>query len=372
MISPENIIKTFKKNKINFFAGVPDSTLKGFITQLTQTKGVIVRESFNEGNAVASAIGYNISSSKIPLVYMQNSGLTNALNPLLTLAEKKPLYSIPMIFLIGLRGVKGVTQKDKKQDEPQHASIGPVTQKILKTLKIKTIILNAKNFNKQIKSSIAYVKRNSCPVAIIIKRGIISFNGTLEKTKIFKYKRYDYLKTLFEIKNKRDIIVATTGYSAREIYSLAENKDKNHSKIFYSVGAMGHASQISAEIAYFSKKNKKVFMIDGDGAALMHLGSIPMIGKLKKINLVHIIVNNRAYESTGNHYMSNSKFSFKKMFKISGYDKYYVVKDLKEFKKIILKKNKGKIGIEILVDVGTINSLPRQAHPYILKKQFKF
>ena len=113
-------------------------------------------------------------------------------------------------------------------------------------------------------------------------------------------------------------------------------------------------------------------MIDGDGAALMHLGSIPMIGKYKNINLVHIIINNQVHESTGNHNTSNQSFSFKKMFEISGYKKSFVVKDLKSFANVIDKNKKGKIGIEVLVKPGTINSLPRQKSPYELKKEIKF
>ena len=153
MIEPKNIIKCFKKNRIKFFSGVPDSTLKGFITELMSEKGVILRESVNEGNAVASAIGYNLTTSKIPLVYMQNSGLSNALNPILTLAEKKPLYSIPMVLLVGWRGTKGVSSALNKKDEPQHSKIGPDTNKILKALKFKTIILSKSSYKKQIKLS---------------------------------------------------------------------------------------------------------------------------------------------------------------------------------------------------------------------------
>ena len=373
MIQPKNIIKILKDKGIKFFAGVPDSTLKGLISELMITKGIILRESFNEGNAVASAIGYNISTSKIPFVYMQNSGLTNALNPFLTLAEKKPLYSIPMIFFIGWRGFKGASNKAAKQDEPQHSSIGPVTPNLLKVLKIKTVILDEKKYKKQISGAVIYAKKNSRPIAFLVKRKLLKMYEP-KKTKKIKteFKRIDFLKSLFQIKNKNDILVGTTGYSAREIYALTENTTKNHSKTFYSVGAMGHASQISAELAYFSKIKSRVLMIDGDGAAFMHLGSIPMIGKLKKINLVHIIVNNQTHESTGNHNTSNINFSFKKMFEISGYDQSYVVKNPKDFNKIIQRHKKGKIGIEILVNSGTLGELPRQKEPYILKKIFKF
>lgn len=374
MIKPKNIIKCLKKNRIKFFSGVPDSTLKGFITELMSERGVILRESVNEGNAVASAIGYNLTTSKIPLVYMQNSGLSNALNPILTLAEKKPLYSIPMVLLVGWRGTKGVSSALKKKDEPQHSKIGPDTNKILKALKFKTIILSKSAYKKQIKLACNYAEKNSCPVVILVKRRLIEmYEPKMKKTKL-KYFRYDFLKILLKIaKKEKSVIVGTTGFSSREMYDIEEKGDKDHSKMFYCVGAMGHASQISAEIASFKKiKNSRVFMIDGDGAALMHLGSIPMIGKYKNINLVHIIINNQVHESTGNHNTSNQSFSFKKMFEISGYKKSFVVKDLESFANVINKNKKGKIGIEVLVKPGTINSLPRQKSPYELKKEIKF
>ena len=218
-------------------------------------------------------------------------------------------------------------------------------------------------------------RKKSQIVAILIKRRLVDqYEPKLVKTK-FKYKRFDYLNELLKQKKSGDNFFATTGFSARELYFLNEKNLIGHSRSFYCVGAMGHASTIASELANFQnkKKGKRTFIIDGDGAALMHLGSMTIIGKTKNKNLVHIIFNNRIHESTGNHPISNENFNFKKMFELCGYKNTFEVNNLKKFN-LILKKGflQGPTGIVVNVKPGTINQLPRQDSPKILKKLLNF
>ena len=335
-------------------------------------KKITHRIAVNEGVAVGSAIGYFMATKNVPLVYMQNSGLTNALNPILTLSK---LYSVPMVILIGWRGFPGLGAKGKKPDEPQHLHIGPATKDLLAAAKLSTIILSEKNYEKQLKNAVNIARKKQKIVTILIKRRIVNqYEPKIVKSR-FKYKRYDFLKELIKHKKSKDNFVATTGFSARELYFLNEKNQIGHSKSFYCVGAMGHASIIASELANFlNQSNKKrTFIIDGDGAALMHLGSITITGKYKNKNLIHIIFNNRIHESTGNHPISNENFNFKKMFDICGYKKTYEISSINKFNLILKKKFlQGPIGIVINVKPGTIKNLPRQDSPKILKKFLKF
>ncbi len=372
MINPKEFLRLFIKEKIRFYTGVPDSTLKGFITELMSSKKISHRIAVNEGNAIGSAIGYHLATSKVPLVYMQNSGLPHAINPILTLSK---LYSIPMIIIIGWRGYVGVGPKGKRKDEPQHINIGPSTKSLLASCKLTTIVLNRKHYKKQIKMAVKKAKRKSKTVVILMKRRIIDqYEPRIARTK-FNFKRYDFLELLIKNRKRNDNFVATTGFSARELYYLNEKFKIGHARSFYSVGAMGHAAIIASELTNFQKKSKKnrTYIIDGDGAALMHLGSMTITGKMKNKNLVHIIFNNRIHESTGNHPVSNENFNFKKMFKICGYKNSYEINDLKRFKSILKKTSlKGPVGLVINIKPGTISNLPRQDSPKILKKALNF
>ena len=372
MIDPKKIIKIFNKKKINFFAGVPDSTLKSFISELNTNKKIKHVVSVNEGSSVASAMGYYLSTKKTALVYMQNSGIGHALNPILSLCNYK-MYSLPLILLIGLRGEKGYGKEGIKKDEPQHELVGPTTISILKAAKIKTTVLNKKKYFFQINKVCNEVKKNSSIQAIIVKRGLIQSYKTKKNDR--GPKRFDYLSYLLAHRKKNDIYVCSTGFSAREVYYLNEYYKYGHSKTFYCVGAMGHGSTIAKEIAQI-KKTKRVVMVDGDGAALMHLGSMTSTLNRSLKNFIHIIFNNNEHESTGNHPISTEKFNFSKMFNLCGYKKTYELKNLNEFKKCLIKLNnqnlQGPIGIVIKTKSGTIKNLPRQKAPKKLKQIIKF
>ena len=241
MVDAKDFINHLLKKNINFFTGVPDSILKNFITCLSfnKKKNFIHRVTTNEGSAISLGIGYNLSKNKVPLVYFQNSGIGHAANPLYSLADKR-IYSIPMILLIGRRGYP------RKNDEPQHYRIGEITTKFLKLLNIQSIILNEKNYKSQINNAKKIALKKLAPVALVVPMNFFNKlkkekNGNKKKLEI----RYEYLKVILKNKSKKDAIIASLGNVSRELFVLNEKFNFDHSKTFYSIGAMGKLSQVT-------------------------------------------------------------------------------------------------------------------------------
>ena len=294
-ISPKDFYNDLVHHDINFFTGVPDSLLKNFCgyveDNVKKTHHIIAA---NEGNAIAIASGHYLATNKIPLVYMQNSGLGNAINPLLSLCDPD-VYSIPMIILIGWRGEPGV------KDEPQHVKQGKVQKELLDTLDIpyECISKDEKNINEKISKCVSLARNESRPVAILARKGafekyVIKNNNNSNNT----MSREDALNVIIENINQKYIIVSTTGKTSREIFEIREKRSESHSKDFLTVGSMGHCSSIALGIA-LSRPEQEVVCIDGDGSLLMHLGSITALVDFKPKNLKYILINNNVHESVG-------------------------------------------------------------------------
>ncbi|MDR0287090.1 MAG: phosphonopyruvate decarboxylase, partial [Clostridiales bacterium] len=274
MISPGFFYEQLTGYGVGFFTGVPDSLLKDFCAyitdNITDNNHIIAA---NEGAAIGLACGYHLSTNGIPLIYMQNSGIGNAVNPLLSLADKK-VYSIPLLLLIGWRGEPGV------HDEPQHISQGEVTLSLLDAMRIPYLVLdrNEENILSQLEKVFEYLKKESAPFALVVKKDTFS---SYQLKKLIESKaflsREDAIKTVIEQIEKDSIVVSTTGMISRELYELRGQKNQGHNHDFLTVGSMGHASQIGLGIA-LNKPEKKVYCFDGDGAMLMHLGGLSSIG----------------------------------------------------------------------------------------------
>ncbi len=354
MIDPKDFVKAFKKQNINYFVGVPDSVLDTFINFLhSQKRGLTHRVAANEGGAIGLATGYAISKKRIPVVYFQNSGLGNAINPLTSIVDKK-VYGIPMILVIGVRGGFNF------RDELQHHKMGPITLKILKSLGIPYKVVNEKKFNHQIRHALKYSKNNSQPFALIIKHN--SFKKQ-KNHKIFgkqkeKFRRYEYIEVLLKNLKKNTYLVGSTGFATRELNYFAKNLNLNTSKFFYCIGAMGHANQIANEIALQKKKNK-VIILDGDGALIMHLGNLSTIKKTMPRNLIHIVFDNKIHESTGGHPVSDTNLNFKLIFKAFGYKKIFEINNPNKLVNILKNKKLVNTAVIIKTKPGTINNLPR-------------
>lgn len=319
-------------DRYDFFVGVPDSQLRQVCDYLVEKynsdrKHHIIAA--NEGNAVAIAAGYHIATKKVPVVYMQNSGEGNAINPIASLLNEK-VYAIPMLFIIGWRGEPGV------HDEPQHIFQGEITTKLLDDLDIKYLILSNEITNEELDRKLNEFDddlKNGKQVAIIVKKNSIINDKKVKYENTNTIIREDAIREIVKIAGE-DIIVSTTGKASRELFEIREERHEKHEKDFLTVGCMGHASSIALGIAL--QKESRVWIIDGDGAALMHLGAMPILAAIKPKNVVHVIVNNEAHETVGGMEL-NAKCNYKELGKVLGYDKTYSTADLKELEQILIK-----------------------------------
>ena len=274
-----SLLNNFYDNGINFFCGVPDSLLANFSKELEFTKKNITHIiTPNEGNAVGVAIGHYLSTNRVPLIYMQNSGLGNAINPLVSLASQS-IWKIPIFLLIGWRG------SDKLKDEPQHLKQGKITLPFLKLMDISYLIYSQSLAEKQIKKLKARAVKNRCTVALVFpEKYIINNSHEKEKSKHTQNSRISRIEAIEEVllqKAKEDILVSTTGKTSRELYVVQNKLGLPHDDLFV-VGGMGHASSIVLGILK-SNFRKKIFLLDGDGAFLMHMGITTMLGLQSKM-----------------------------------------------------------------------------------------
>jgi phosphonopyruvate decarboxylase len=295
MIEPKLFYESLLEKDVDFFTGVPDSLLKNicaYITDNSDSSHNIIAA--NEGNAIGLASGYHLATGKTPLVYMQNSGIGNAVNPLLSLAAPE-VYGIPMVLMIGWRGEPGV------KDEPQHVKQGEVMLSLLDSMKIDYEIL-PEDFEMAkpiIENVILQAKISKSPQALIIKK------NTFEKYKLkassptkHKLSRETAIQAIIHHLEEQDIVVSTTGKASRELFETRASFKSGHQRDFLTVGSMGHANQIALGIA-LNKKNRTIYCFDGDGAALMHTGGLGIIGNYAPSNFKHILFNNGAHESVG-------------------------------------------------------------------------
>jgi len=362
MINQYKFYSVLDKNNIDQYVGVPDSVLKNFLSIIPKKKNFV---SNNEGSAVAFGIGYHLSTKKIPLIYLQNSGLGNAINPLISIAHKK-VYSIPLVMLIGWRG------SPNSSDEPQHQAQGEVTKSFLKLLGIKFIVMKADKDFLRIKNLIKYAKNNNKPVAILVENG--KFNKLNNRKNIDKnnsnIKRIIFLEILLKNIKKNSKIISTTGYTSRELHQIRIDKNLTNGSDFYMVGGMGHASNVALGFSKFSKNN--VIVLDGDGSLLMHLGSMVNCGALAKNNYKYILLNNSSHESVGSQKTLIDKTNLKFLSKGLGFQNYIEIKNNTEIDRKIeffLKSNK-KIFMNVRIMEGSIPNLSRPKKFAEIKKNF--
>jgi phosphonopyruvate decarboxylase len=294
-IKPADFFKKLTSHGVEFFTGVPDSLLKEFCLCIDdfipKDKHIITA---NEGNAIALAAGYYLAQKSIPLVYMQNSGLGNAVNPLLSLCDPE-VYAIPMVVVIGWRGEPGV------KDEPQHVKQGKIQIELLETMNIPYEIISKDDgqIESKISKIIKLAEDENRPAVLLIKKGTFEkYSEVIQEPDNQRIKREDALTIVLENLDDSEIIVATTGKTSREIFEIREKMGQSHHQDFLTVGSMGHCSSIALGIA-LAKPQREVVCIDGDGAMLMHLGSLTSIASLKPKNFRHILMNNEVHESVG-------------------------------------------------------------------------
>lgn len=360
MIKTEELFNYLKSKGMDFYTGVPDSLLKNFCSYVTDNSpsGKHIINS-NEGAAVALAAGHFLSTGNPAIVYMQNSGLGNAINPLLSLADPE-VYGIPMILIIGWRGEPG------KKDEPQHIKQGKVMSGMLDSMGIQYEHLNkdTTDFQQTVDNIFNKISSGKCPAALIISEGTFD-EYKLRKTgnknhSDLKLQREDAVKIIIDNISENDVIVSTTGKTSREVFEYREEKGQGHQNDFLTVGSMGHCSQIALGIA-LEKTDKQIYVLDGDGAVIMQMGSLAISGSEAPENFKHIVINNGAHDSVGGQPTAGFEINFQDIAKACGYKFVSSAENetdiLNEF--IKLKESRGPSFLEIKVNKGARNDLGR-------------
>lgn len=280
----------------DFYTGVPDSQLKALCNYLMNTYGIDPKHhviAANEGNCTALAAGYHLATGKVPVVYMQNSGEGNIINPVASLLNDK-VYAIPVMFVIGWRGEPGI------HDEPQHIYQGEVTVRLLEDMGIKTYILGKETTEEELREAMEdfeSVLAEGKDVAFVIRKGALTYDGKVVYKNDNEMKREEIIRHIIQVSGE-DPVVSTTGKASRELFELREAFGQSHKYDFLTVGSMGHSSSIALGIAA-QKPDTKIWCIDGDGAVLMHMGAMAVLGSEHPGNMIHIVINNGAHETVG-------------------------------------------------------------------------
>ena len=280
----------------DFYTGVPDSQLKALCNYLMATYGIDPKHhviAANEGNCTALAAGYHLATGKVPVVYMQNSGEGNIINPVASLLNDK-VYGIPVIFVIGWRGEPGI------HDEPQHIYQGEVTLKLLEDMDIASFVIGKETTEEELSQKMTEFRsllKKGKDVAFVIRKGALTDAPKVEYRNSNSMLREEIIQHIVKVSGD-DPIVSTTGKASRELFETRVANGQSHKYDFLTVGSMGHSSSIALGIA-INKPEQKIWCIDGDGAVLMHMGAMAVIGSNKPKNLVHIVINNGAHETVG-------------------------------------------------------------------------
>ncbi|RJP45003.1 phosphonopyruvate decarboxylase [Candidatus Parcubacteria bacterium] len=357
MLHPRELYELFVANGIRFFTGVPDSLLKDFCAYLEEyapPENHIIAA--NEGNAVALAAGHHLATGEAGCVYMQNSGLGNAINPLVSLVDRE-VYGIPALLLIGWRGEPGMP------DEPQHRRQGAITREILQTLSIPYAVLGDSpgEASAAVKLAVETMEKEQAPYAIVVKKGMFSHHPPRQREAKETLRREEAIQIVLAALEPKDIVVATTGKASREIFEHRERGSEGHDRDFLSVGSMGHASSLALAVA-LRKPERNVWCIDGDGAMIMHMGACAVIAERKPKNLRHILINNGAHESVGGQPTAGFSVDFCSIARGCGYPGVFAAQNKEQLEKRLSEMHKSKEGplfLEIRVRQGSRADLGR-------------
>ena len=315
MLDQKSVFEELSNHGVTFFTGVPDSYLNGFCNYALSHFGNRNIIAANEGNAVGIAAGHYFASGEVPLVYMQNSGLGNTINPLASMVDKD-VYAVPMLLLIGWRG-----QGNSEPNHPQHKLQGEITPGILDVMHIPYSVLSDDNdeFATVVEKAVTYCKLKRQPYGLIAPKGVMA-DPDKPNNKDAKYpmSREEAIEIILDSMPDNTIYSATTGRATRELFFLREKRNETRARDFLNVGSMGHASSVALGIA-LEKQERKVVVLDGDSAAMMHMGALTMVSKLDVPNFMHVILNNGAHESVGGQPSAGHRIDFTKIAEACGY-----------------------------------------------------
>lgn len=311
----------------DFYTGVPDSQLKALCNYLMKEYGIDQKHHIiaaNEGNCTALAAGYHLATGKIPVVYMQNSGEGNIINPVASLLNDK-VYAIPVVFIVGWRGEPGI------HDEPQHIYQGEVTLKLLDDMDIKHFVISKDTTDDEVASAMQEFKTilaDGKDVAFVIRKGALSYDEKVKYVNDNMMIREEIIQHIVNASGN-DPIVSTTGKASRELFETRVANGQSHKYDFLTVGSMGHSSSIALGVA-LNKPTTRVWCIDGDGAVLMHMGSLAVLGENSPKNMIHVVINNGAHETVGGMPTVASKIDLVAIAKACGYPNAVSVDNFKD------------------------------------------
>lgn len=354
----EDFIDTISKKGVGgFFTGVPDSQLKPLCNYLFNTYGISKEHiiAANEGNATALAAGHHLATGNIPCVYLQNSGLGNIANPVSSLLNAK-VYGIPCLFVVGWRGEPDVP------DEPQHRFQGEVTLDFLAVLGIDYMVIDKDTTVAALAEGMArFATRFEVGQsgAFVVKKGALTYEEKVVYANKNTTAREDIIRSIVEAGGE-DIIVSTTGKTSRELFEVRKQKGQSHKRDFLTVGSMGHSSSIALGIA-LSKPEQRVWCLDGDGAALMHMGALAHVGSRGPANYIHVVINNGSHESVGGQPTVAGSIDFQSIARGCGYRRVYLAKDLSDLTATLngIREEEGPIFIEVKAAIGSREDLGR-------------
>lgn len=367
MISPVFFVNTLKSFGIDFYAGVPDSLLKSicaYISDNIDSRHNIIAA--NEGAAVGIVTGYHLATGKTGVVYMQNSGEGNAVNPLASLTDKE-VYHIPMLLLIGWRGRPGV------HDEPQHVKQGKITTGLLNVLGINYEVLSKEEniAATQIAKAATAIRQNREVFALVVEKDTFEpYTLMKEERNKLTMSREDAIRTVAAALGPKDVIVSTTGMISRELFEYRTACGQGHERDFLTVGSMGHASQIALGIA-LEKPDRRIWCFDGDGATLMHMGSLAIVAAQAPVNLVHVVFNNGAHDSVGGQPTVGLKINLSGVAEAVGYKNVYSVDCKESLEKVLddVIAADGPLLLEVKVRKGNRKDLGRPTTTPVQNKE---
>ena len=342
----------------DFYTGVPDSQLKALCNYLMDTYGIDPAHHIiaaNEGNCVGLAAGYHLATGKTPVVYLQNSGEGNIINPVASLLNSK-VYAIPAVFIIGWRGEPGV------HDEPQHIYQGEVAMKLLDVMGIHSFVISKDTTEDEVEAAMVgfrAVLAEGKNVAFVIRKGALSFEKPVNYINDNEMQREEIIRHITLVSQK-DPIISTTGKASRELFEIRESNGQGHQFDFLTVGSMGHSSSIALGVA-INKPQARVWCIDGDGAVLMHMGSMAVIGACAPKNLIHVVINNAAHETVGGMPTVAGNVDLVGVAEACGYPYAVSVHTFEELDAVLqkVKNNKQLSFIEVKSKLGARDNLGR-------------
>ncbi|WP_296785825.1 phosphonopyruvate decarboxylase [uncultured Methanobrevibacter sp.] len=352
----------------DFYTGVPDSQLKALCNYLMNVYGIDEKHHIiaaNEGNCTALAAGYHLATGKVPLIYMQNSGEGNIINPTASLLNDK-VYAIPAIFVIGWRGQPGI------HDEPQHIYQGQITCDLLDLMDIENFTIDTDTTIEELENVMKeYEKllKDGKQVAFVVKKGALSYDGEIKYQNDNDMVREEIIEHIVNVTGENPII-STTGKASRELFEIRERNNQSHKYDFLTVGSMGHTSSIALGVA-INKPDEKVWCIDGDGSLLMHMGAMAVVGNFNPKNLVHVVINNEAHETVGGMPTAVNKTDLVEVAKACGYSYAVTVDNFKRLDEELNKvKSLDKLSfIEIKSSIGARDDLGRPTTTAIENKE---